>query len=456
MNSLVCSDLPITDSIELVHGMLKTKRFFARLSRWMNEAPLRRIVLAAMWVCFASANLVFLWLNFASFAWLAWFGLILGCVSCVEIFNDASLLRKRKLEQALQGKVPPDTLERIVESPTRSLLAASEQVVTLMFIDIVGFARSSEAQSPREAFSNLQELLAALTKTVHRYGGIVDKSLGDGLLCYFGYYCQGMDWVSDHADRALECARQIQLDNVQRMIQSERLSKPIYPLRVGINSAAVYIGDVGYSDRIDFTVIGHGVNHAQRLEAACDSNLIMLGGSTRDLMTRTKIDENQIKAKLVQVKHHEELIEAFEYNPFFDRMEQLREATNVYRRFAGFNRTDTRWMVPEDADLKLVTDFGFGRLVNFSYSGFQIEFREYIAKGAKINLSFESQDEHMRQALAGMGLVPISVEVRWASAKENGCVHGCVIRNLNETKQRYLFTTLKSALSRVEDLRRAA
>ncbi len=436
--------------------MSEKRRTLNRLNRWVNEAPLRRIILAALWTCFAAMNILYILESAVSVMWLSWSGLLLSCVSCIEIFSDATLLRKRKLEQALQGKVPPETLERILQSPARSLLAASEQVVTLMFIDIVGFAKSSEAQSPREAFSNLQELLAALTKTVHRYGGIVDKSLGDGLLCYFGYYCQGMDWVSDHADRALECARQIQLDNVVRMMQSERFSKPIYPLRIGINSAAVYIGDVGYSDRIDFTVIGHGVNHAQRLEAACDSNLIMLGGSTRDLMTRTNINEDQIKAKLVQVKHHKELIEAFEYNPFYDRMDQLREATNIYRRFAGFNRTDTRWMVPDETDLTLVTDFGTGRLVNFSYSGFQIEYREYIAKGAKINLSFESGDAHMREALAGMGLVPISVEVRWASAKENGCVHGCVIRNLNETKQRYLFTTLKSALSRVEDLRRAA
>jgi class 3 adenylate cyclase len=414
------------------------------------------MLIVAAWTLFAlCAFVIGLWSD-PGVTLVMWGGAMLAVISVIEMVSDQSFWRKKRLEQALQGKVPPETLARILEQPSEFRLGASEQVVTLMFIDIVGFAKASESQSPKEAFSSLQELLVELTKTVHRFGGIVDKSLGDGLLCYFGFYCEGMDWVSDHADRALECARQIQMDNVARMIQAERLCKPIYPLRIGINSAAVYIGDVGFSDRIDFTVIGHGVNHAQRLEAACDSNLIMLGVTTRDLLTRTELNLEQIKPKLVQIKHHEELIEAFEYNPFFDRPQLLREATNVYRRFAGFSRVDTRWLVPAEAGLRLMTDFGEGQLINFSYSGFQIQFKEYIAKGAKINVSFESSDPFIKAALASMGLVPIVVEVRWASAQEAGCIHGCIIRNLNEAKQQYLFTTIKNALSRVSELRRAA
>ena len=153
---------------------------------------------------------------------------------------------------------------------------------------IVGFAKASETQSPREAFSSLQELLVVLAKTVHSFGGIVDKSLGDGLLCYFGFYCEGMEWIGDHADRAIECARQIQLDNVQRMVMAERHGKPIYPLRIGINSAAVYIGDVGYSDRIDFTLRRDVKTSAQGKSSAWNRYVRRVGDVARECRASDK------------------------------------------------------------------------------------------------------------------------------------------------------------------------
>ena len=56
-----------------------------------------------------------------------------------------------------------------------------------MFIDIVGFSRAAEKQTPREAFSSLKRLMDRLRHAVHEHGGVVDRTLGDGMLCVFGY-----------------------------------------------------------------------------------------------------------------------------------------------------------------------------------------------------------------------------------------------------------------------------
>jgi len=405
---------------------------------------------------------------------------LLATFTVYIIARETAETRRGRIEQALGGKIHERTLNQILSNQSEFDFVASEQVVTLMFIDIVGFSKASETQSPKEAFSNLKELLGSLTKTVQDHGGIVDKSLGDGLLCYFGYYCAGMDcikgscqdrgeggkcaqhcakssWVHNHAERAVRCALDIQKSNSVRMNHADSASRAVYPLRIGINTAAVYIGDVGTNHRVDFTVIGQGVNFAQRLEAACDSNMIMIGPATHDLLPTHLRNDWKCIQKMVQIKHHEELTEAYELNPFEDRPDLLQRSIAAYRKFSGANRLDTRWLAPEGHDLKIMTDFGLGELQNFSYAGFQIMFSQYIAKGAKINMTIISDDQHIQETFAGMGLVPIVIEIRWAKALERGgCVHGCMIQNLTEHRQKFLHSTLRNYFAKRGELKRAA
>ncbi len=404
----------------------------------------------------------------------------LATLTIYVITRESAATRRGRIEQALGGKIHETSLNQILANQSEFDFVASEQVVTLMFIDIVGFSKASETQSPKEAFSSLKELLGSLTKTVQDHGGIVDKSLGDGLLCYFGYYCAGMDcntgtcsqrteegqcaqhcskskWIHNHAERAVRCAIEIQKSNGIRMNHADQSSRAVYPLRIGINTAAVYIGDVGTNHRVDFTVIGQGVNFAQRLEAACDSNMIMIGPATHDLLSVYARTEWKCMQKMVQIKHHEELTEAYEIDPFEDRPDILQRSIAAYRKFSGANRHDTRWLAPEGHDLKILTDFGMGELQNFSYAGFQIKFSQYIAKGAKINMTIESDDPHIQETFAGMGLVPILIEIRWAKALDSGgCVHGCMIQNLTEHRQKFLHSTLRNYFAKRGELKRAA
>src|SRR5690606_6374571 len=102
-------------------------------------------------------------------------------------------------------------------------------------------------------------------------GGYVDRTLGDGMLCVFGYSAEGGPGESQyHADQALTCAAAIQRKNIQRILDARSTGDAVFPLRIGINTAGVFIGNLGDSVNSDFTVIGNGVNFASRLEHSCD------------------------------------------------------------------------------------------------------------------------------------------------------------------------------------------
>src|SRR5690606_38021340 len=139
---------------------------------------------------------------------------------------------------------------------------------------------------------------------------------------------------------------------------------------IGINSDEVYIGDLGDSRKVDFTLIGNGVNFAQRLEAACDPYSILIGASCKDAIFDPDHLNVRLVKKYIQIKHHDDLREAWEIDPFVDRSRERTKALNAFRDYVGISRIETRWLVPDDMRIDIETSFGKGHLVNFSESGF--------------------------------------------------------------------------------------
>ena len=137
--------------------------------------------------------------------------------------------KSRYIHQALEGVVKPDELKNIALSPEKLNLEARERVVSVMFIDVVGFSLMIERELPRIAFDSLKKVLNEMTEIVHQYDGIVNKNLGDGLLCFFGYSIESDTVSFDHADKAVACALEIQRRNIDHIL-SQRVNK-IYPIR---------------------------------------------------------------------------------------------------------------------------------------------------------------------------------------------------------------------------------
>jgi class 3 adenylate cyclase len=362
-----------------------------------------------------------------------------------SLHNEVRLFRIR---ESLSGAISPERLDTFLRSPASLQLEPTGKVVTIMFIDIVGFSVSAEQQSPRDAFLNLRTLMETITRTVHQFGGVVDKTMGDGMLCFFGYNYEGKESSPDHPDQALRCAVQIQRESLQRSLEAQNKNAPVYPLRIGINTAAVYIGDLGAYQKIDMTVIGHGVNYAKRLESACESFCILLGATTRDMLLHRESIGIPLQKRFIQVKHVSELQEAYECDPFFADPSSRAKALSAYRGFIKIDRKETRWPVPPQITLLVGTPFGTGRLVNFSESGLALSLDHYMGRDVQISLTLDSPDGALRRRLTELGLLPLISEVRWGRPTEEGkYLTGVMVKNLSKTQREKLLDELRKSLA---------
>lgn len=427
---------------------------------WLQPVLATEVLIVSLSVASAFAAYAFS----ASWFWVTWFGInsalfiaaqilfayagliipyalpaISGAIAGAHVFALKVRSYERKamaLRMALDGAVSPAQMENIVRRPDQVSLEPRERVVTLMFIDVVGFSLSSENMLPRMAFDNLKSILGQISEIIHSHGGVVDKTLGDGLLCYFGYRLDTDETDSDHPEQALRCAIKIQARILDESLKAIRAGAPIYPLRIGVNTASCYLGDLGSGQRIEFTVVGNGVNFAKRLESACDMFAVMIGATTYDLVKGLAADgAHKFSRKLIKIKHHDELIDAYEVHPLQDRRDECEVAMEAFRRGAMLQRLNERMPVNDPESIILETQFGPAEVMNFSGSGCSILMKSALATGSLIELAFDSQIPGLAEALSKAGMTKIDAEVRWSYQTPTGVAHGVMFQKLSASQQ---------------------
>ncbi len=354
-------------------------------------------------------------------------------LAAATVFTERMRVAEKKrlvLKTALDGLISPRNLREMARNPDAGVLEAREEVITVMFIDVVGFSLISENQVPRLAFDSLKTLINDLAAEVHAHGGVVNKTLGDGLLCCFGKIFDDGAAHADHAEQAVRCAIAIQKTNLLHNVQAADVGESIYPLRVGINTASIFLGDLGTGDRIDISVVGNGVNFAKRLEGACDMHSILLSKTTKDLLSPHILHEAGLKRKLINIKHHTELIEAFEYDPFHAQTELRQKATQLFRHYASLARVEDRWTLSPEENVALVTNVGRGELIDFSSTGLRVKLPELMVRGSIIYIDLDASDPTVLQQLHAENLQRVQAEVRWSYADKDTNIHGLVFRDI--------------------------
>ncbi len=355
--------------------------------------------------------------------------------AALTVFAEKNRRSERKvqlLRLALEGSVNADDLKAILKNPEQISFEARERVVTLMFVDVVGFSLLAENMLPRMAFENLKKMLAKIGETIHLHGGVIDKTLGDGLLCYFGYRFDSDSSSPDHAEQALRCGVAIQEDNLKCNLEAAAAGEPVYPLRIGINTASCYLGDLGSGSRIDFTVVGNGVNFAKRLEGACEMHSVLIGATTDDLVRGIGLPQEAFTKRFIRIKHHSELVEAYEYDPFYQDPQTRAAALEGFRKCANIERVDQRWPVHDPSKFQLSCDFGEGQLVNFSHTGLSIRLPQLLAKGTRMNIVLDAAAGTLKGLLARDGIEVLQGEVRWGYTDGGEYTHGVMLTNVND------------------------
>lgn len=161
-------------------------------------------------------------------------------------------------------------------------LGVRECEATILFFDMQGFSTFCRGKTPQDVSELLNPYFELAAGSVQRHGGHVDKFIGDGVMSVFGGQpLQTKEAAKDHAFQAFQAAREILSSWSQRSLT--RWGTPI-PLRAGLNSGKVVIGNIGSPGRMEYSVLGDAVNLAARMEGQAKSNGIALTDATKLLL----------------------------------------------------------------------------------------------------------------------------------------------------------------------------
>lgn len=173
--------------------------------------------------------------------------------------------KEKKILKNTFGKyVSPQVLEKIMENPEKVELGGEEKIVTVLFSDIRGFTTLSEATEPAELVGILNEYFTEMTNEVLKYGGVLDKYIGDAVMAFWGAPLPD----DNQADNALKAAIGMVKSLHEFNKKLAERGKPQIKNGVGLYTGPAIVGNVGSTDRFDYTVIGDTVNTASRLESS--------------------------------------------------------------------------------------------------------------------------------------------------------------------------------------------
>ncbi len=148
----------------------------------------------------------------------------------------------------------------------------AKERITVLFSDVRSFTAFSEKHSPEEVVDSLNRLLNVQTEIIHRYGGDVDKYVGDEVVALFT--------GADQAANACRSASEIQ----HELIVGKDRKYNSLQVGIGINTGEVILGMIGSEKRADFTVIGDHVNLGSRLCNAAKPGAVLISQNTYQLV----------------------------------------------------------------------------------------------------------------------------------------------------------------------------
>lgn len=172
---------------------------------------------------------------------------------------QASFSKLQKTLESFERFVPGKFLTVIASEGIENIQVgvAATRTITILFADIRGYTSMSEQMTPLETFALLNEYLARMGQVISDAGGFIDKYIGDAIMALFE------DETTGSALRAALAMQQtLKAFNEERRYKGQ----PTINIGIGIHRGEVVMGTIGFTSRIESTVVGDAVNVAARVE----------------------------------------------------------------------------------------------------------------------------------------------------------------------------------------------
>jgi len=211
--------------------------------------------------------------------------------------------KRKQIKNMFQRYVSRQIVEELLKDPDKVSLGGKKERVTIFFSDIRNFTTLSEKLKPEEVVNLLNRYFTEMTSIVFKYGGTVDKFIGDALMALFGAPVKGPNDEEAAVRAAIEMREKVkELNN-------------IWPLEIGIgiNSGDVVVGNIGSGQQMQYTAIGDAVNTASRLESLTkEYKAVIIISHTvyekvKDLILVKDLGEVSVKGKAEKVRAYEVL-----------------------------------------------------------------------------------------------------------------------------------------------------
>lgn len=191
-------------------------------------------------------------------------------------FNDMTrgLLLKERYRSVLDKVVSRDVAEELVGGSVE--LGGETRRVTVLFGDIRGFTALTDGMEPQEVIGLLNECMERLSDAVEQEGGIVDKYVGDEIMAVFGAPVTHGDDARRAVRASLRMRAAMEALNAERAARGDRS----LALGVGLNTGQAVAGNMGSTNRLNYTVLGDMVNLAARLCSGAGPGEILATGVT--------------------------------------------------------------------------------------------------------------------------------------------------------------------------------
>ncbi len=222
------------------------------------------------------------------------------------VFDD--ITSEKRMKSTMSRYMDPGLADQILGG-SEEILGGTSTTATVLFSDIRGFTTLTEELGPQGTVSLLNEYFTLMVDCIQKEGGMLDKFIGDAIMAAFGVPIPHDDDEDRAVRTAIAMIRALQLWNARRAADGKR---PV-GMGIGLNTDTVVSGNIGSPKRMDYTLIGDGVNLASRLEGLCKQYhaCILISENTLRRLKGTyrvrEVDRVRVKGKTQSVGVYEVL-----------------------------------------------------------------------------------------------------------------------------------------------------